>query len=176
MEELKARGNALFARGKHREAAALYVKALEVVDEEDKRGKAVLYSNCSGCLFAEGDFEMALQSGAQAVEEDPTFEKSYLRCAAVHDKRGEKGQAELQRLLARELAARLAQVGAPPPARPLRMTEHGIEGWSRARWTRPGCRCLSAPQSTLSNRYFRLRGFLVCAPKSAVQMLNGGTF
>jgi tetratricopeptide (TPR) repeat protein len=82
MEELKERGNALFAERKYRDAFKEYGRALELVGD-DRRARAVLHSNRSACLLSLGDAAGALKEGKAAVEADSTFEKGFVRCGAA---------------------------------------------------------------------------------------------
>jgi tetratricopeptide (TPR) repeat protein len=82
VEQLKERGNALFAERKYREAFKQYGRALAAAGNV-RRALAVLHSNRSGCLLLLGDAAGALKEGKAAVEADSSFEKGFVRCGSA---------------------------------------------------------------------------------------------
>ena len=77
-EELKRRGNELFATRQYDEAIELYNKAI-AIDPEN----AVLYSNRSACYASKKQWQKALEDAKISISKDPNFIKAYHRLAAA---------------------------------------------------------------------------------------------
>ena len=77
-EELKRRGNELFATRQYDEAIELYNKAI-AIDSEN----AVLYSNRSACYASKKQWQKALEDAKISISKDPNFIKAYHRLAAA---------------------------------------------------------------------------------------------
>jgi hypothetical protein len=134
-EREKERGNDLFAEGKYGDAHAAYRDALKVVGawSDKKKGPrllSVIHGNRSACLLAAGCTEAAVTAARQAVAEDATFEKAWLRLGlALEAKWGDECRDEAlsvyQRISANAIAAkRIAMLMAPP----VRVTVDGLSG------------------------------------------------
>lgn len=76
---LKARGNELFASGAFEEAIGNYRLAIEIQD--DPIEKAKLYSNKSSCLCNLGRYEEAAEDSAMCTQLYPTWPKGYYKLA-----------------------------------------------------------------------------------------------
>jgi tetratricopeptide (TPR) repeat protein len=123
MEELKRRGNELYAKGKWTEALGLYDRAMEFVGN-DGRARAVLLSNRAACWLDLGAPDKALAEGRAAV---PTFERGHVRCGAALEmmpgRRTEALEAYRRAENNEQAAKRIAVLEVP-----IVVTERGVEG------------------------------------------------
>lgn len=88
-KELKSQGNDFFKANKLHDAREAYSEALYLTPsaktEEEKREKAVLFSNRAACLQKLSRWEDVVEDCRKAIELDPTYAKAYHRRSAAHE-------------------------------------------------------------------------------------------
>jgi hypothetical protein len=136
-EEEKARGNALFAQGKVKDAMASYAKALGVLGPRgggearasawERQLEVALRSNSSACYLALGDAEQAAGEARAALALDATFEKGWLRLATAEEALGHRAEAlaAFRKVSSTALAKERIPVLEAPP---IEVTAEGLSG------------------------------------------------
>jgi len=79
-EALKIEGNAHVAAKEWEKALECYSQALTLIDESDKKQRAVLHSNRSHCLTNLNRFNDAVAAGQLCIKLQSNWSKSYARC------------------------------------------------------------------------------------------------
>ncbi|KAG9031629.1 Hsp90 cochaperone [Tulasnella sp. JGI-2019a] len=82
-EALKASGNDAFRQQKYKLATEKYQAAINIAPDN-----AVLYSNLSASLSADGALEEAISASQKAIQLDPTWFKPHVRLCLIYEKLG----------------------------------------------------------------------------------------
>jgi len=76
---LKDEGNSLFKQQLFDKALETYSLALETCPATDTELRAILYSNRAACHLHSKQYESAISDCSEAIKEQPSFVKAYLR-------------------------------------------------------------------------------------------------
>ncbi|KAL1919429.1 uncharacterized protein VTP21DRAFT_2122 [Calcarisporiella thermophila] len=90
-ENLKAKGNRLFAEGKYTEAIEVYENALDICPEDYATERAVYFGNMGACFMKLDEYKKAVEMCDRALELNDKYTKALLRRAQANEKLGNLG-------------------------------------------------------------------------------------
>jgi len=85
-QELRQQGNEYFKAGKLHDAREAYSEAIFLMPAQDKKEKAILYSNRAACLQKISRWDDVVEDCKLAIELDPDYVKAYVRRSAAYEK------------------------------------------------------------------------------------------